>query len=80
MRRRGGAEEREVVTCIYAQTTIHTQIQQMMQGHIDDLTDSNIIAMGDSLESALQLGERHEAFFTKCKEVRMKGVRGEGEG
>ena len=50
----------------------------MMQGHIDDLTDSNVLAMGDSLESALQLGEKHEAFFAKCKEVRMKGVRDKG--
>ena len=64
--------------CIYAQTTIHTQIQQMMQGHIDDLTDSKIITMGYSLESALQLKEKHEASITKCEEVRMKGVRGEG--
>ena len=64
--------------CIYAQTTICTQIQQMMQGHIDDLTDSNVIAVGYSLESALQLKEKHEASITKCEEVRIKGVRGEG--
>ena len=76
MKRRGGAEGREIVMCIYAQT--YTQIQQMMQGHIDNLTDSNVLAMGYSLESAQELKEKHEAFFTKCKEVRMKGVRGEG--
>ena len=49
----------------------HTQIQRMMQGHIDDLTDSKVIAVGDTLESALELGEKHEAFVTKCKEVRV---------
>ena len=64
------------MTCIYAQTTIHTQIQQMMQGYINDLTGSKFI--GDTLESALELGEKHEAFATKCKEVRVEGVRGEG--
>jgi len=64
--------------CIYAQTTICTQIQQMMQGHIDDLTDSDVIAVGYSLESAQELKEKHEAFITKCEKVRMEGVRGEG--
>ena len=43
----------------------------MMQGHIDDLTDSKVIAVGDTLESALELGEKFEAFVTKCKEVRV---------
>ena len=66
------------MTCICAQTTIHTQIQQTMQGHINDLTDSKVTAVGDTLESALELGEKHEAFATKCKEVRVEGVRGEG--
>ena len=49
----------------------HAQIQRMMQGHIDDLTDGKVIAVGDTLESALELGEKHEAFVTKCKEVRV---------
>ena len=71
-----GMKGEEVVTCIYAQTTVHTQIQQMMKGHIYDLTDSKVI--GDTLESALELGEKHEAFATKCKEVRVEGVRGGG--
>ena len=78
MKRRGGAEEREIVMCIYAQITIHTQVQQMMQGHIDDLTDSNVLVVGYSLESAQELKEKHEAFITECKEVRMEGVRDEG--
>ena len=65
------------MTCIYAQTTIHTQIRQMMQSHIDDLTDSKVTAVGDTLESALEFGEKHEAFAMKCKEVRVEGVRGE---
>ena len=56
----------------------HTQVQQMMQGHIDDLTDSNVLVVGYSLESAQELKEKHEAFITECKEVRMEGVRGEG--
>ena len=62
------------MTCIYAQTTIFTQIQQMMKSHIDDLTGSKFMVLGDTLESALELGEKHEAFITKCKEVRMEGV------
>ena len=67
------------MTCIYAQTTIFTQIQQMMQSHIDDLTGSKFMVLGDTLESALELGEKHEAFITKCKEVRVEGVRGRGQ-
>ena len=47
-----------------------TQIQTLMQGHIDDLTESKVV-VGDNLESALELGEHHEAFVTKCKEVRV---------
>ena len=50
----------------------------MMQGHINDLTGSKFMVLGDTLESALELGEKHEAFATKCKEVRVEGVRGEG--
>ena len=78
MKRRGGAEGREIVMCIYAQPNIHTQIQQMMQGHIDNLTDSNVLVVGYSLESAQELKEKHEAFITECKEVRMEGLRDEG--
>ena len=43
-----------------------------MQGHIDDLTGGGVI-LGDTLESALELGEKHEAFVTKCKTVRDLG-------
>ena len=61
---------------MHKQPYIHTQIKQMMKSHIDDLTDSKVI--GDTLESALELGEKHEAFITKCKEVRVEGVMGDG--
>ena len=52
----------------HTHTHTHTQIQALMQGHIDDLTESKVV-VGDNLESALELGEKHEAFVTKCKEV-----------
>ena len=39
-----------------------------MQGHIGDLAEDKIV-MGDSLEAALEQGEKHEAFATKCMEV-----------
>ncbi len=39
-----------------------------MEGHIEDLATSEL-KLGDTLESALELGEKHEAFVTKCKEV-----------
>ena len=52
----------------------------MMQGYINDLTSSKFIVMGDTLESALELGEKHEAFATKCMEVRVEGVRVRGGG
>ena len=39
-----------------------------MQGHIDDMTNG-VISTGDTLESALELGEHHENFVSTCKEV-----------
>ena len=40
----------------------------MMSGHIDDLAEDKAV-LGDSLESALEQGEKHENFATKCLEV-----------
>ena len=44
------------------------QLKVLMQEYVDDLTNSEL-KIGDTLESALELGEKHEAFVTKCKEV-----------
>ena len=41
-----------------------------MQGHIDDMTDGKI-TIGETLESALELGEKHENFVSSCKEVQL---------
>ena len=46
------------------------QLKVLMQEYVDDLTSSEL-KIGDTLESALELGEKHEAFVTKCKEVSM---------
>ena len=40
-----------------------------MKEFIDDVKSGGIV-LGDTLESALELGENHEAFVTKCKTVR----------
>ena len=56
-----------------------------MQGHIADLaTGSGVTVIGETLEAALELGEKHEAFVSKCKEVSVcvaeeGGEEGEGE-
>ena len=39
-----------------------------MKEFIDDVKSGGIV-LGDTLESALELGEKHEAFVTKCKNV-----------
>lgn len=39
-----------------------------MQGHVCDLTDSELI-VGDNLRSALEQGDRHEVFVNACKQV-----------
>ena len=44
------------------------QLKVLMQEYVDDLTSSEL-KIGDTLESALELGDKHEAFVTKCKEV-----------
>ncbi|XP_064394255.1 guanine nucleotide exchange factor DBS-like isoform X2 [Halichondria panicea] len=40
--------------------------KHLMQGHIDDLKSGGLL-LGDTLESSLELGEKHEAFVSKCK-------------
>lgn len=40
----------------------------LIQGHIEDLTHTELV-IGDSLEVALELGEKHEVFVSTCKEV-----------
>ena len=39
-----------------------------MKEYIDDVKSGGIV-LGDSLETALELGEKHEAFVSKCKNV-----------
>ncbi len=39
-----------------------------MQAHIDDMTDGTL-SIGETLETALELGEKHENFVSTCKEV-----------
>lgn len=51
------------------------QMKKIMQGHIEDMAEDKVV-LGDTLESALEQGEKHELFATKCMEVR----EGEGEG
>ena len=45
------------------------QVQTLMDEHNDDLTGSEIV-IGDTLEDAVELGDRHDKFVTRCKEVR----------
>lgn len=44
------------------------QVQSLMQGHIDDMTNG-AVTIGENLEAALELGEKHESFVSTCKEV-----------
>jgi phage-related tail protein len=44
------------------------KLKQMMGGHISDLAEDKAV-LGDSLESALEQGEKHEHFATKCLET-----------
>lgn len=39
-----------------------------MLGHIEDLAEDKAV-LGESLEAALEQGEKHEAFATKCMQV-----------
>ena len=39
-----------------------------MKEYIDDVKAGGIV-LGDTLETALELGEKHEAFVSKCKTV-----------
>ena len=40
-----------------------------MKEFIEDVKSGGIV-LGDTLEAALELGEKHEAFVAKCKTVR----------
>ena len=44
------------------------QLKVLMKEYIDDVKSEGVV-LGDSLETALELGEKHEAFVTKCKTV-----------
>jgi hypothetical protein len=44
------------------------KLKQMMSGHISDMAEDKAV-LGDSLESALEQGEKHEHFATKCLET-----------
>ena len=39
-----------------------------MTCHIEDLKGGGLL-LGETLESSLELGEKHEAFVSKCKSV-----------
>ena len=57
-------------------------MKKIMQGHIEDMAEDKVV-LGDTLESALEQGEKHELFATKCMEVReggREGGKGKGEG
>ena len=45
------------------------QLKVLMKEYIEDVKSGGIV-LGDNLETALELGEKHEAFVTKCKTVR----------
>lgn len=47
------------------------KVGHLIQGHIDDLTHTELI-IGETLEIALELGEKHEVFVSTCKEVSIK--------
>ena len=40
----------------------------MLKGYIEAMTAGGL-QLGDTLESALELGDKHEAFVNKCKTV-----------
>ena len=40
----------------------------MIKGFVDDLMTGGV-SLGDTLEAALELGEKHEVFVNKCKSV-----------
>ncbi|XP_019856098.1 PREDICTED: triple functional domain protein-like [Amphimedon queenslandica] len=52
-------------TCHYKRTV--EKVKHLVQGHIDDLTRADL-AIGENLEVALELGEKHEVFVSTCKE------------
>ena len=61
-------------TCIRDTAVIHCmstllQLKVLMKEFIEDVKSGGIV-LGDTLEAALELGEKHEAFVTKCKTVR----------
>ena len=68
-----------VAICHVAMCHVTIQVRKLMQGHIDDMTDSRI-TIGEALESALELGEKHENFVTTCKEVERREGWREREG
>ena len=42
-------------------------MKHLMEEHQKDVTGEVVI--GDTLEAALELGEKHESFVNKCREV-----------
>ena len=58
--------EGEMYRCKH--TFLSLQLKVLMNEYIDDVKSGGIV-LGDSLETALELGEKHEAFVTKCKIV-----------
>ena len=44
------------------------QLKELMKEFTDDVKSGGIV-LGDTLETALELGEKHEAYVTKCKTV-----------
>ena len=59
-------ETRPAVICCMS---ILLQLKILMKEFIEDVKSGGIV-LGDTLEAALELGEKHEAFVTKCKTVR----------
>ena len=45
------------------------QLKVLMKEYIEDVKSGSIV-LGDNLETALELEEKHEAFIIKCNTVR----------
>ena len=48
--------------------SMYMQLKVLMKEYIADVKSEGVV-LGDNLETALELGEKHEAFVTKCKTV-----------
>ena len=64
---------KDIGDCMFLHSHVITvcsslQLKVLMKEYIDDVKSGGIV-LGDNLETALELGEKHEAFVSKCKTV-----------